>query len=212
MPDAAATQFVLVRSRWRAAVPLAVTLVFRALVVAYAVALGTRGTFLVLVILVFGLSGVIGLLALVTTFTAPPAVLTPDGPRVRAEFISPGLTEIAWSDVDTAWIAYYGSQRCLSLLAGARARAYVTPIPEGTVDAAAVVAAVHELSGGLVTVSDTPPARPQSGSPAFRLGGYGRERKTPLLVGFLPWVAILALLPWLMDAPQPWDQPWWPGN
>lgn len=211
MPDAATTQFILVRSRWRAAAPLAVTLFFRVLVVAYAVALGARQPLLFAVIVVFGLSGVIGLVALLTTFTAPAAELTADGPRVRAEAVSPGLTDLAWSDVRAAWIAYYGSQRCLSLLAGARERAYVTPIPVGTIDAAAVAAAVHELSGGRVTVSDTPPPRPQTGSPAFRLGGYGRARKTSS-AALLLWVAVLATLPWLLDTPQPWQQPWWPGN
>ncbi|GAB3845619.1 hypothetical protein ACFPIJ_38470 [Dactylosporangium cerinum] len=207
----AATQFVLVRSRWRAGLPLAVTVLFRALIVAYAVLLGAEGPYLLLVIGVFGLTGVIGLIALIATLTSPPAALSADGLRVRAEAISPGLTDIAWSDVREAWFAYYGSQRSLGVLAGTRERAYVTPIPDGTIDPAEVAAAVHELSGGLVTVADTPPARPQTGSAMFRRSGYGRERRTSLLIAVLSWVAILALLPWLLDTPQPWDQSWWPG-
>ncbi|GAA2396056.1 hypothetical protein GCM10010170_111530 [Dactylosporangium salmoneum] len=199
-------RFVLVRSRWRAAAPLAVTLVFRALIVAYSLALGVRGGFVFVVFVVFGVTGLIGLIAFVTTLTAPPAELTAGGPRLRALAISPDLTDVAWSDVRAAWIAYLGSQRCLFVLAGERDRPYMAPIPDGP-DAAA---AVRELSGGTVTVADEPPPRPQTGSPVFRLSGYGRARPTPLLVGILPWVAILVMLPWLTHTPQPWDQTWWP--
>ncbi|WP_433087765.1 hypothetical protein ACQP1P_17705 [Dactylosporangium sp. CA-052675] len=199
---------MLVRSRWQAAYPVGVTVVFRALIVAYALALGARGLMLFAVLAVFGVTGAIGLLAFVATLTAPPAEVTGDGLRLRELAISTGLTDVAWSEVRAAWIAYLGGQRCLFVLAGDRDRPYFSPVAEGP----GAAAAVRDLSGGTVTVADEPPPRPQTGSPAFRLAGYGRVRRTPLAVAVLPWVAILVLLPWLTHTTPAWDQPWWPGH
>lgn len=193
-------RFVLVRSRWRAAAPLVVTVVFRALIVAYSVVLGVQGTQMAIVAVLFGVTGLISLFAFVATLVAPPAEVTSGGLRMRALLVSTDLTDLAWADVRGAWIAYLGSQRCLFVLAGARERPYHAPIPDG-LDAAG---AVQELSGGAVTVAAEPPPRPQTGSPAFRFGGYGRTRPTPLLLAVVPWVAILVLLPWLTHTQQPW--------
>ncbi|MER7276362.1 hypothetical protein ABT369_18115 [Dactylosporangium sp. NPDC000244] len=208
MSDTDVARFVLVRSRWQAAVPLGVTVVFRALIVAYALALGARGLMLFAVLALFGVTGALGLFAFVATLTVPPAEVTADGLRLRALAVSTGLTDLAWSEVRAAWIAYLGSQRCLFALAGERERPYFSPIPDGP----GAADAVRELSGGTVTVANEPPPRPQTDSPGFRLAGVGRARRTPLLVAVLPWVLILVMLPWLTHTTPAWDQPWWPGN
>ncbi|MET7422672.1 hypothetical protein [Dactylosporangium sp. NPDC005555] len=173
------------------------------LIVVYALALGVKGAYLMLVLVVFGVAGVAGLVALLLTVNGPVGVVTAEGFKIRATAFSTGLTTVPWEDVHAAWFAYFGSQRSLHVLVQGRDRAYLVPVAE---DTAPVAAAVHELSGGQVAVAETPPPRPKKGA------GYGRGRRTPLIVGVMPWVALLVLLPWLTGTPQLWDQPWWPGN
>lgn len=197
MPETDVTQFVLVRSRLRAIAPMAITVALRALALVYAVVLGVEGGSLVLAVILFGVTGAIGLIGVVATLIAPPATLTAEGPRMRALMVSTGLTTVPWEDVRAAWFAYYGSQRSFCVLAGTGERAFIAPIPDGPVASAAVALAVEQFSVGRVTVADTPPPRPNVGSPSFRIGGYGKARKTSLLITIVPWLVLLAALPWL---------------
>jgi hypothetical protein len=139
---------------------------------------------------------------------APPA-LTVDGIHLRTSPLR-GLTLVPWSGLRQVWIeTHVGSTSLAVLPLGYRERVRYIPLPEGTA-LDRLDAAVHALSGGVARLFDR---SPDDGEAQTRLGRRRPPAHTiPLWRYPVTLLAIATCLPVLAQTPQPWNQPWWPGN
>jgi hypothetical protein len=212
-------EFVFLRSRPRLLVSALLSLTFPAAVIGYAVALHASGTRLLALAAWFGLMTALSAPGLVVALFGPSPVLTVDGLRVRRHPWRPRLVLVPWSETLMLWIEYFGRRAFLSVLPPdpSRNRPYRIFLSPPSASPTELADAIRTLSRGTVELSHRPPDRTSSpfddGDRPFRRRTYrtGRAAKTPIWV-YASLAAVLAVtVPFLMDRPQPWRQPWWPG-
>jgi hypothetical protein len=196
------------------------SLLFRALpavalsafVVGYAFALHASGIRFICLLVVVGIYVVPALFPGVMALFGPLPALTADGVQSRRRLVP-------WSQIQMLWIEYLGRQRYLNVLttAPSRRKPYRVRLLDGSLGPHELDTAVSTLSQGQVELSDRGPEDVWSGFEddaalyqrrALRLWST-REVPTWAYIVVVP--LLMFTLPDLLDRPQPWRQPWWPG-
>jgi hypothetical protein len=212
-------EFVLIRSRRRLLVTLLPAVVVPVAVIGYAVALHASTTWLLALAAWFVLMLALAAPGTLVALFGPSPVLTVDGVRVRRHPWHPRLVLVPWSEPLMLWIEYFGRRPFLSVLPPdpGRNRPYRIFLSPPAATPTELADAVRTLSRGTVELSHRGPEPASSpfedSDGPFRRRPYrvGRAAKTPIWVYALPIAALAVTLPLLVDRPQPWRQPWWPG-
>jgi hypothetical protein len=202
----------LVRSRWQLLFPVLLAVAVPAAWIGYALALHASGIELIVFLVVVGYFAARAVLAAVVSLLGPSPELTADGIRLRRRLLP-------WSSVQMLWIEYFGRRRYLSALTTepGRRRPHRIRLPAGSAGPDELNTAMRTLSHGTVELADRGPERESSafdgddGPGRRRSFRVGRATKLPVWAYILSPALVAIALPFVLDRPQPWRQPWWPG-